>query len=77
MRAFYFLCLLLLTSIGSSAQNKPLPYKIEGHINADTGIVHLIFSADSNFYPRGFKEQTTRVVNKQFAFEGIMPYPIG
>jgi thiol-disulfide isomerase/thioredoxin len=75
MRAFYFLCLLLLTGIGSSAQNKPLPYKIEGHINADTGTVRLTFSADSSFYPAEFKQQTTRVANKRFTFEGVMPYP--
>jgi peroxiredoxin len=75
MRTTYFLCLLLLTSIGSFAQNTALPYKIEGHINADTGIVCLTFSADSSFYPPEFKQQTTRVANKRFTFEGVLPYP--
>ena len=78
MRIYPLLCLLsFFIATNTYAQNTLYKYKIEGQINADTGTIKLAYSVDSNYYPKSFKMQTTKVVNHEFHFEGTLPYPQG
>ncbi|MCO4292692.1 TlpA family protein disulfide reductase [Solitalea sp. MAHUQ-68] len=73
-RFFYLISILLFSSIILSAQQKPLPFKVIGDINADSGIIELQMLADSCFYPQKINLRTN-VVNKKFYFEGTIAYP--
>ncbi len=59
------------------AQEKQLPFTLEGNINADTGVVALHLFYDQDYYPAGVEKLVAEVKNNHFSFNGYIPYPQG
>ncbi|HYG38547.1 MAG TPA: TlpA disulfide reductase family protein [Cytophagales bacterium] len=79
MRIFYLISIILFlkNSILYSQEEKLFPFKIEGSINADTGIVELNILSEA-YYPKGVKKIEAKVENGRFLFTGYFPpYPQG
>ncbi len=79
MRKSYLLIAILLLQYVNlfSQQNKLLPFKINGTINANTGTIELRLFVDPSFYPENLRKLSTKVENKKFYFSGYIPSPQG
>jgi len=79
MRTIVLIAFILLSAsvVSIAQQAKLFPFKINGHINADTGKIKLEIVSDTGFYPKGLRQMETRVINGSFSFEGLLPYPVG
>lgn len=67
--------LLLIVSHSFAQQNALKPYKIEGHINIDTGKVELLMANDKAFYSNGNEKLTAVLKDGKFTFEGFLSTP--
>lgn len=73
---FILLTVLIHTTINVLGQNdKQFEFKINGTINADTGIIHLYFFDE--YIPNKEKELVAKVKNNTFTLSGYISEPQG
>lgn len=69
---FFFSFLLLIVSHSFAQHNALKPFKIEGHINVDTGKLILNIENYKQYYPKGPETITAIIKDGRFSFEGLL-----
>ncbi|MEN7547153.1 TlpA disulfide reductase family protein [Rapidithrix thailandica] len=76
--SFITLFVLLQSHFLSAQEDALLPFTLNGNINADSGVIQLNVSFDSDYYPKEVaKTIKARVENRKFTIKGFIPYPQG